>query len=117
MCYCLYSGYLSKRGHGRFRSNWKPRYFVLEMGRLSYFEKEDESGEPPYGRLFLKSLVLRNVSISHHDDASMILLIDSISGYDMRLKADSVDTAEVWRKVRRKNVLYMHVLLLRLCAR
>jgi hypothetical protein len=72
---------------------------VLELGRLSYFEKEHPSGDPPYGSHFLKSVVLRNVALSHHDDPCMICLQDRLDKSDLFIKADSVQMAETWRKV------------------
>ena len=96
------TGVFSKRGH--FRKNWKSRFFVLELGRLSYFEKEntDEATADTPGNCgirFLKSLVLRNVGLSHHDDPKMIVLVDRLTHSDLLMKASSVEMAELWRKV------------------
>lgn len=87
-------GKFSKRGH--FRKNWKSRYFVLELGRLSYYEKEGRNGE---GVGYLKSMVLRNAGISHHDDPAMIVIVDKLNRTDLFIKAESVSMAEDWRKV------------------
>lgn len=111
-----HTGVFSKRGH--FRKNWKSRFFVLELGRLSYFEKENTEekekkekekeggGDTPVGQGsrirgsgFLKSLVLRNVGLTHHDDPKMLVLVDGLTHFDLFLKASSVETAGIWRKV------------------
>eukprot|EP00603_Paraphysomonas_imperforata_P010340 CAMPEP_0114479910 /NCGR_PEP_ID=MMETSP0104-20121206/16837_1 /TAXON_ID=37642 ORGANISM="Paraphysomonas imperforata, Strain PA2" /NCGR_SAMPLE_ID=MMETSP0104 /ASSEMBLY_ACC=CAM_ASM_000202 /LENGTH=116 /DNA_ID=CAMNT_0001655333 /DNA_START=113 /DNA_END=460 /DNA_ORIENTATION=+ len=92
----LLKGHFVKRGH--FIKNWKSRFFVLELGRLSYFEKENSTGEPPYGEGFLKSIVLRNVGMSHHDDPTMISLADRLDKRDLLMQASSEEDADVWRK-------------------
>ena len=93
----LTEGTFSKRGH--FRKNWKNRFFVLELGRLSYFDKENSTGEPPYGTKFLKSVSLRNFGMMHHDNPCMIVLVDPTTNADLWMKATDVETAELWRMV------------------
>lgn len=36
------AGYIEKKGGGNRRSNWQKRWFVLEQGKLSYYESSDK---------------------------------------------------------------------------
>jgi hypothetical protein len=101
-------GHFTKRGH--FRKNWKTRFFVLELGRLSYFEKaaakqcvsecvSECASECVSGENFLKSMVLRNVGLCHDPDPRMIALADRLGKKDLLMRASTVQLADAWRKV------------------
>jgi hypothetical protein len=47
-----YYGYLVKKG--KIRQNWKLRYFVLEDGKISYFQSPNEKG--PLGSFIVRGM-------------------------------------------------------------
>lgn len=53
-------GYVMKQGHKH--KNWKNRYFVLNEGKITYFE--NPADKPPYGTTQKGEMTLENVEIS-----------------------------------------------------
>jgi hypothetical protein len=62
-------GYIRKQGHKR--KNWKKRFFVLDNGVLTYYEKD--SKEVPYGRN-MKGFVSLRMGMTCTEDAVLNII-------------------------------------------
>jgi hypothetical protein len=115
---CL--GYLTKLGH--MVKSWKKRYFVLEMGRLTYFEKaviaKDTSSpslSPPYGVNQKGCMVLTNVQLQESDQEddrnpsnvmNQIYLVHMDTGKDLLLSAPDYQDAQRWKEALQAHILF-----------
>jgi hypothetical protein len=102
-------GWLQKQGH--FVKNWKRRYFVLEMGRLQYFEKKCPKEAPPYGINSKGCITMSNMDMlepevdeKNAEDANKIYLFDQVTGKDLLVSAADVIECLEW-----KNALKLHI--------
>lgn len=66
-------GKLKKEGH--MIKNWKERFFVLDLGVLSYYSKEQEAY--PFGADLKGTVNLGEYELVHHAEQEKILLQDS----------------------------------------
>lgn len=103
----LVTGYLKKQGH--VVRNWKRRFFVLEQGRLTYFEKTSGKEQPPYGInpkgcLVVGGMELQEPEEPTEEDRTKIYLIDVNTGKDLLVSAASESEASMW-----KEALYKHI--------
>lgn len=91
-----HTGFLKKRGQ-RIKT-WKKRYVVLELGRLSYFEKSTGTEEPPYGIGLKGSLSLRGYSVEDGPKDSMLMLTHKTDKREMLIEVENgPDDAANWR--------------------
>lgn len=110
---CL--GYLLKLGH--LMKNWRKRFFVLEMGRLTYFEKPSGKDAPPYGVNQKGCMVLTNVQLQESDQESernsnvlnQIYLVNEDSGKDLLLSASDYQDAQRWKEALQAHILFATV--------
>lgn len=106
------TGYLTKLGH--VIKSWKKRYFVLEMGRLTYYEKQSNKDIPPYGINQKGCLVLTNVQLQESDQdndknnegLNQIYLVHIDTGKDLLLSADDYSEAQRWKEALRSHILF-----------
>lgn len=87
-------GWLSKQSRGRNSSvkNWKDRYFVLEGGRLSYFE--DDKGSDIKGDIQLMGSA---VSLLNHSETGQFFCFRVVSGItSIVMQAKTVDDMMDW---------------------
>jgi hypothetical protein len=110
---CL--GHLTKLGHRM--KNWKKRFFVLEMGRLTYFEKPSGKDTSPYGVSQKGCMVLTNVQLQESDqDAernadvlNQIYLLHEDTGKDLLLSAADYQDAQRWKEALQAHILFATV--------
>jgi hypothetical protein len=90
-------GWLSKQSRGRNSSvkNWKDRFFVLEGGRLSYFE--DDKGSDIKGDIQLMGSA---VSLLNHSETGQFFCFRVVSGItSIVMQAKTVDDMMDWASV------------------
>jgi hypothetical protein len=110
---CL--GYLTKLGH--LMKSWRKRFFVLEMGRLTYFEKPSGKDTSPYGVNQKGCMVLTNVQLQESDQESernsdvlnQIYLVNEDSGKDLLLSAADYQDAQRWKEALQAHILFATV--------
>jgi hypothetical protein len=110
---CL--GHLTKLGH--VLKNWKKRFFVLEMGRLTYFEKPSGKDVPPYGVSQKGCMVLTNVQLQesvqegerNSEVLNQIYLVHEDSGKDLLLSAADYQDAQRWKDALQAHILFATV--------
>lgn len=66
-------GWLKKRSREGLIKNTKTRFFVLENGKIKYYEKK-QSDSPPYGDKFKGELSLRGASVDVIDKNNGIVI-------------------------------------------
>jgi len=105
------TGYLMKQGHDV--RNWRKRYFVLESGRLSYYEKSSGKNEHPYGSRIKGSLSLQYVVAhlgeekdTHDSHGNRIYLVDNSSGADLLISAADYEEAVLWNSLINKHIQF-----------
>lgn len=96
------AGFLKKRGH--IIRNWKRRYFVLEAGRLTYYQSAVEEGYTRTGTKLLGSMALTGVDmeVDKHvnaawEDVGRVYISDVVTGVDLMLQIPA-DVIEMWMK-------------------
>lgn len=92
----LLKGYLVKRGH--IVKSWKNRFFVLELGRLSYFEDISAlPDQPPYGINLKGNISLANIIAGGQtNDPMKIYLVDTVTHVELYMQANSPKEAKNW---------------------
>ena len=91
-------GWLSKQSRGRNSSvkNWKDRYFVLEGGRLAYYE-DDQKGAEIKGDIQLMGSA---VSLLSHSETGQFFCLRIVSGItSIVMQAKTVDDMMDWASV------------------
>jgi hypothetical protein len=99
-----HTGWLKKQGH--VVRNWKRRFFVLERGRISYFDS-DKQGSALKGSLCLENVDMRISNSSDGGDKNAdcrIYLIDLSVGKDLLLIADTAVEAIIWKEALSSNI-------------
>jgi len=87
-------------------NNWINRYFVLELGKLTYYEKP--SDEPPYGiseKGSIPSLKGKKVI----DNGNMVAL-EGGKEREIKLKFDSEESKKQWSKAFERHIAYADAL-------
>jgi hypothetical protein len=100
-------GFLTKQG--RMVKSMKRRFFVLEMGRLSYFEKPSGIDSPPYGIGWKGSLSMIKVTIqesTYSGDMTKILLVNLLDKRELLLVSDSAEDASRWRRALQLHIAF-----------
>ena len=107
----LMTGWLQKQGH--FVRNWKKRFFVLEMGRLQYFEKRSPKEGPPYGVnskgcILMKHIELQEPDVDerHSEDANKIYLMDTETGKDLLVAANDYNESQMWKEALQAHIRF-----------
>lgn len=105
------TGYLTKLGH--LIKSWKKRYFILEMGRLKYYEKQSSDssflGIKQKGCMVLTNVQLQESEQENEKDSDIInqiYLIHIDSGKDLLLAADDYRDAQRWKEALREHILF-----------
>lgn len=111
------AGWLKKKSRGGLIKNWQRRYFVLNDGKISYFEKRAES--PPYGEGFKGSMPITATTVcvwasdekgadaGNHEEARRRLYIkDSASKdeKDMLVETEDDLDAREWKEAIGKHI-------------
>lgn len=97
--------------------SWRKRFFVLEMGRLTYFEKPSGKDASPYGVNQKGCMVLTNVQLQESDqDAernsdilNQIYLVNVDNGKDLLLSASDYQDAQRWKDALQAHILFATV--------
>lgn len=97
--------------------SWRKRFFVLEMGRLTYFEKPSGKDASPYGVNQKGCMVLTNVQLQESDQDSernsdmlnQIYLVNIDSGKDLLLSAADYQDAQRWKEALQAHILFATV--------
>jgi hypothetical protein len=97
--------------------SWRKRFFVLEMGRLTYFEKPSGKDASPYGVSQKGCMVLTNVQLQESDQESernsdvlnQIYLVNEDSGKDLLLSAADYQDAQRWKEALQAHILFATV--------
>ena len=107
----LLTGWLQKQGH--FVRNWKKRFFVLEMGRLQYFEKKSPKEGPPYGVNSKGCILMTHIELQEPDvdeanseDANKIYLMDTESGKDLLVAASDYKECQIWKETLQAHIRF-----------
>ena len=108
-------GWLSKQGRGTgllmYRS-WKRRYFVLELGKITYFEGPNPLNLPSYGESLKGEMRLMNAHVSEpkkdNDKLKKRILISGGEGIetDLLVEADNDKDAKEWLDALRQHCRY-----------
>jgi hypothetical protein len=94
----LKMGWLKKQSRGGFLKNWKARFFVLDSGNISYFEKKKASNIPPYGENEKGIMNLRGAIINDTIDPKIIHIVGKAGEEkDLILEAENAKIAYEWR--------------------
>lgn len=93
-----HTGYLKKLGQKR--QNWKRRYIVVELGRLTYFEKSNGTTEPPYGIGQKGVIMLAGYEVQKGSGEFMLLLKHRTEKRELLVEVENGERDLVqWREV------------------
>ena len=113
------AGWLKKKSRGGLIKNWQRRYFVLNDGKLSYFEKRSEA--PPYGEALKGAMALTATTVccwaseekgadagNHDESRRRLYMKDSASKdeKDMLIEAEDELDAKEWLDAVAKHIQY-----------
>jgi hypothetical protein len=92
-----YRGWLNKKGRSNLFKNWKRRYFVLELGLISYYE--NDTLETMRGQMELGGATLED----YFDRGTSSMVADRIfingckTEHDMLIECETFDNCNLWR--------------------
>lgn len=100
-----HTGYLRKLGQKI--KNWKRRFFVIELGRLTYFEKDDGSEEPPYGINMKGAVTLEGYEVEDGPGNNMLRLTHATEKRELTIEAEEgKEDVEFWRSLFESHILF-----------
>mmetsp|Transcript_34063 Transcript_34063/g.70329 ORF Transcript_34063/g.70329 Transcript_34063/m.70329 type:complete len:420 (+) Transcript_34063:115-1374(+) len=90
-------GWMKKQGRKGMIKNWKRRFFILNRGHISYYEKE--LTQAPYGDSLKGELHLANTEIIIENkkyNEKQIFVVSFSGEYNLLMEADSTEEADAW---------------------
>lgn len=110
----IWGGHLVKLSHGGLKG-WKKRYFVLESGRLFYYDKMKKPpqqikplGIKPLATSSLYQVTLQFIENADHSESSRhhIYLTNNDGGMDLTLGCSNITDALLWKEYFEKHINY-----------